>query len=459
MSYPAWVRKHRKKNTEIRLIEGKYYLYERTSTWSPEKKRAKKITGKYLGSIHPEHGLIPQGMSRRGPVPKGKTSLKEDVKQAGFMDFFSKTEDSRSERNRLHLACDIIFIAFAAILCGAEGWSDIENYGKAKINLIKKFCTLKNGIPSDDTFRRFFRVLDPKKFKEIFSQWIAQIIQNTSGHIAIDGKCLKGSCDENGNMIHIVSAFCTENNIVLGQDKVDEKSNEITAIPKLLEAIDIQGTIITIDAMGCQFKIADQIVEGKGDYILSLKENQGNLAKGVSNYFADKILIKNCKTGSQHNKGHGRTETRECVISEDIKWLHELNPKWTTIKTIILIKAKREFSEKSKEGRKRKGEPEFEHRYYVSSLRNKKPEMFSSNIRAHWGIENSLHWILDMTFNEDYSRIREKNAPEIAAIIRHFALNHIQMHKPENQSVKAYRKICAWNDDEMEKMITKIYFS
>jgi predicted transposase YbfD/YdcC len=364
------------------------------------------------------------------------------------MNSFKNVDDPRSARNQLHTAFDIIFIAFTAIICGADGWKDIENYGKSKVKMLKEFCSLRNEIPTDDTFRRFFSALEPSKFKAVFREWVDSLSVKFR-HIAIDGKASRRTYDRDKKMLHTISAFSTDAQIVLAQDKVDEKSNEITAIPKLLDYLSVKGNIITIDAMGCQYDIADKITEKEGDYIFSLKGNQGNLSRDVKLYFG--YNQKECLSSTQYDKGHGRIETRECIISTNVKQLHELNPKWKTIKTIIQINSKREFSLHSKEGKKRRESNET--RYYISSL-NEKPEEILKLIRNHWGIENSLHWVLDMTFNEDYSRIRKNNGAEIMAILRHFASNQIRINKPKEHSMKNYRKICAWDDDEMKKAIS-----
>ncbi len=241
----------------------------------------------------------------------------------------------------------------------------------------------------------------------------------------------------------MVSAFATEARIVLGQEKVADKSNEITAIPKLLNWLDIKGHIITIDAMGCQHAIADLIVKKEGDYIFSLKGNQGNLSDDVRLYFEAQ---KNIKTQHyvDYDKGHGRLETRECFVVTDIQWLNDAHPKWTTIKSIIMVRSTREIKDKITT----------EDRYYISSL-TLPPDRVLKAIRDHWAIENTLHWVLDMSFNEDYSRIRKENAPHVMAIFRHVASNLLQAAKKERQSIKGLRKLCGWDDATLERVISK----
>ena len=323
------------------------------------------------------------------------------------------------------------------MICGAEGWKDIENFGKTKLEYLRKFFDFKYGAPSDDTFRRFFRCLDPEIFKELFRDWVKSLALSTGSKvIAIDGKCNRHSFDGDGNPLHMVSAFAAEARIVLGQEKVDDKSNEITAIPKLLEALDIKGSIVTIDAMGCQFEIANNIVNREADYVFSLKGNQGNMCDDVTLYFQDSELKKQCKSIVDCDKGHGRFETRECFVSTDVEWLRLRHPKWQTIRSIVQINATRET----------KGKITSESRHFISSL-EVIPEEMLRTIRFHWAIENSLHWILDMSFNEDYLRIRKGNAPEIMAIIRHMALNLLQSGCEKGQSIKELRKLCAWDEN------------
>ena len=444
MKHPEWALKYKTKNTELRCIRGYYYLYAITSKWDPEKKRTKKVTVKAIGSITEKDGLIPKGMARRGRVPQGESRLKTPLQdKSGFMDTFGSLEDPRSSRNQLYSLAEILLCTLCAVLCGAEGWQDIEDYGRAKIQFLRQYFDYKNGIPSDDTFRRLYRTLNPVVFENLFRQWVEGLAKVVGSRVmAIDGKCSRRSYDGEGNMLHMVSAFCTEARIVLGQDKVDDKSNEITAIPKLLEWLDIAGHIITIDAMGCQYAIANLIVKKKGDYIFSLKGNQETLARDVKLYFEDPQLPKG-ENIKHDDKGHGRFECRECWVVIDVDWLTDLHPRWATIKSIIKVRSTREI----------KGKISIEDRYYISSL-NPSPEEALKAIRDHWAIENTLHWTLDMSFNEDYSRIRKENAPHIMAIFRHVALNLLQRAKKERQSIKGLRKICGWDEFTLEKVLS-----
>jgi predicted transposase YbfD/YdcC len=452
MALPDWVKKHKMPNTEIRNFNGNYRLYSITSKWCPEKKRTKKVTLKQIGVITEEYGLIPTGMSRKGKVPKGESKIKNSAPlDTNFLDDFSEIKDPRLERNQLYTVSEILLVTLLAVICGAEGWQDVENYGKSKINYLRCYLDYPNGVPSDDTVRRFFRAIDPDHFREIFSRWVECLAETADAKvIAIDGKSNRRSFDDDNKMLHVVSAFATEARIVLGQEKVFEKSNEITAIPKLLDLFDVRGHIITIDAMGCQYKIANKIIDRKGDYIFSLKGNQGELSEDVALFLSDKKKEKRLTSCVDYDKGHGRIETRKCFVSNDVQWLRDRHSKWDTINSIIRIDATREMTSKTEKNKKTQ-----ETRYYISSIKNITPEMALKSVREHWGIENTLHWILDMSFNEDYSRIRKENAPQVMAIIRHIALNLLQCCKPKRQSIKGFRKICSWDDAALTTVVTK----
>ena len=319
MTHPDWVRQHKMPNTEIRCIRGRYYLYSITSVWCPEKKRTKKKTLKQVGVIDEEFGLIPTGMSRKGRIPKGESKIKENVSlETNFLDEFGAIEDPRYERNQLHTLSEILLVTLLAVICGAEGWRDVENYGKAKIDYLRQYLDYANGIPSDDTIRRLFRFIDPESFKQIFCDWVKHIANVVDAKvIAIDGKSNRRTHDGDKKMLHVVSAFATEARMVLGQEKVADKSNEITAIPKLLELLDVKGHIITIDAMGCQYAIANKIIEKEGDYIFSLKGNQGALSDDVTLFFNSPT--KKMASHTDYDKGHGRIETRGCTVCNDVE--------------------------------------------------------------------------------------------------------------------------------------------
>jgi len=458
MAHPDWVLKHKVPNSEIRNFNGKYRLYAITSKWCPEKKRNKKVTLKQIGIIDKEFGLIPTGMSRKGRVPKGESKIKSDaLLETNFLDHFEKIEDPRLQRNQLYTVAEILLVTLLAVICGAEGWQDVENYGKSKIDYLRCYFPYENGIPSDDTVRRFFRAINPDYFKEIFAKWVQCIANVVNAKvIAIDGKSSRRTFDKDGNVLHMVSAFASEARVVLAQEKVDDKSNEITAIPLLLELFDVKGHIITIDAMGCQYAIANKIIGKGGDYIFSLKGNQGSLVEDVELFFNTPNTKNTCSTATDYDKGHGRIETRTCFVSNSVDWLRKEHKDWETIQSIIRIDSTREVVEKAAK------KVTQETRYYISSLKNPTPEVALKAIRDHWGIENTLHWTLDMSFNEDYSRIRKENAPQVMAILRHIALNVLQQgklkqKKHKRQSIKGLRKMCAWDNDTLSELVSKYH--
>lgn len=455
MAHPDWVLKHKIPNSEIRYIRGKYYLYSITSKWCPEKKRTKKVTLKQIGVIDKEYGLIPTGMSRKGRIPKGESKMKDTPLETNFLDDFREIEDPRLKRNQLYTVSEILLVTLLAVICGAEGWKDVENYGKSKINYLRNYLDYLNGVPSDDTVRRFFRAINPEHFKEIFSKWI-QCIANIAHAkvIAIDGKSNRRTFDKDGDMLHMVSAFATEARVVLAQEKVANKSNEITAIPLLLNLLDVKGHIVTIDAMGCQYGIANKIVDKSGDYIFSLKGNQASLSEEVELFFSEANTRNTCLTATDYDKGHGRIETRTCFVSNNVEWLHKEHKNWKTIQSIIRIDSMREVTVRATKKITQ------ETRYYISSLKKPTPQVALRAIRDHWGIENTLHWTLDMSFNEDYSRIRKENAPQVMAILRHVALNILQQGKLrqkkfKRQSIKGLRKMCSWDDDTLSELVSK----
>lgn len=457
ITHPVWALKFKTKGTELRYIKGKYYLYNVTSRRDSITKKTKKITLSYIGTISEEYGLIPSGMIKRGKIPDGESPLKDPFRESiNFIDTFEKVEDPRSSRNQLYTVSEILLVTLCAVICGASGWSDVETYGKAQIDRLRKYLAYNNGAPSDDTVRRFYRNLDPSAFERLFREWVDKLAKKIDSKvIAIDGKCLRHSFDGDGNMLHMVSAFATEARIVLGQEKVSEKSNEITAIPRMLDWLDVKGHIVTIDAMGCQYEIANQIIKKDGDYIFSLKGNQGTLVEDVRLYFEDDTLyledtkLKKTSSHTDYDKGHGRLETRECRVANNIDWLSKRHDNWQTIKSIIEIKSTREI----------KGQATKESRYYISSLDTPADKILHS-IRSHWAIENSLHWVLDMSFNEDYSRIRKENSPHIMAIFRHIVLNLLQTAKKTNyelkrQSIIGLRKQCSWDAKTLELVVSQ----
>ncbi len=314
---------------------------------------------------------------------------------------------------------------------------------------LEKFLALPNGIPSRDTIRRLFAQLDPKQLQSCFLSWIKTIAQLTEGEvIAIDGKTLRHSYDrgKNKGAIHMVSAWASQNRLVLGQVKVSEKSNEITAIPRLLKILEIQGCIVTIDAMGAQKEIAQEIIERGGDYILSLKGNQGNIHQDVKQLFdwGFKTKFENIpyETCSQINKGHGRIEIRRYWLLSSVEHLIDAEL-WSGLKRVGLVESERRIKGKP---------PAIEKRYYLLSL-DGGVERFAQGVRSHWSIENQLHWCLDVAFNEDDSRIRSGYAPENMALIRHIALNLLGQETSVKAGKKAKRKKAGWDNAYLAQVL------
>jgi len=311
---------------------------------------------------------------------------------------FSSIEDPRLDRQKKHKLQDIFFITLCAVICGADNWVAIEEFGKAKVDWFTELLSLQHGIPAHDTFGDVFAAIDSQQFSECFTNWVSDLASLTEGEvIAIDGKCIRRSIDRASkkSAIHMVSAWAQRNSLVLGQVKVGDKSNEITAIPKLLSRLDIAGTVITIDAMGCQKKIAQQIVQQDGDYVLSLKGNQGKLHEDVATYFTSSLSTEAAIVTV--DGGHGRIETRAIRVSDEIAWLKERHA-WVGLQSIIAVTATRESGNKVTD----------ETRYFISSLSADNPAKLAHAVRAHWAIENNLHWVLDIAFDEDSNRTRTR---------------------------------------------------
>ena len=365
-------------------------------------------------------------------------------------DHFADLEDPRIERTRRHQLIDIITISICAVICGADTWVDIESYGRSKYEWLNKFLELPNGIPSHDTIARVFSRLKPEQFQKCFLNWIQSISCFNPGEvIAIDGKTLRHSYDRGGDQkaIHMVSAWATSQRLVLGQVKVDKKSNEITAIPALLKVLELNGSIVTIDAMGCQRSIVKLIIEQGGDYVITLKKNQPSLYARVEELF--KQAISQGFSGFTHTayspkqeNNHGRSEIRNHLMLSDIKYLIDPDNQWEKLQSIGMIESVRMV----------KGKTTIEIRYYISSLPNN-AQKFGESVRSHWGIENSLHWVLDVGFREDDCRIRKDNAPQNFAILRHISLNLLNQEKTSKTGAKNQRLRAWWDDDYLTKIL------
>ena len=366
---------------------------------------------------------------------------------------FGSLTDPRIDRTKDHKLIDILSIAICAVICGADGWTDIALFGRSKKDWFQTFLELPNGIPSHDTFGRVFAALDPTQFETCFLNWIQAISTLLPGQVvAIDGKQLRRSHDERAGRaaIHMVSAWAAANQLVLGQVKVDDKSNEITAIPELLHALALDGCIVTIDAMGCQKAIAATIVDKKADYVLTLKENQDNLYHDVVLLFADLAQsAPNDYCADQAEtieKGHGRIDLRQCwtIGGAAVRALPGAAG-WKGLRSVMKVRDERRLPDKT----------EVEIRYYISSLTGEAEQLLWAK-RTHWSIENALHWVLDIAFREDDSRVRKDHSPHNLAILRHIALNLLKRDKSITNGTRAKRLAAGWDQDYLLKVLSPL---
>lgn len=349
----------------------------------------------------------------------------------------------RNGGNKQHLLLDIIILTIIAVLCGADSWDSIALFGKKKKSFLSKILLLPNGIPSHDTINKVISSLDAQHFGRLFIDWVNSIKDDKilKEVVAVDGKTLRGSKDSfhNQSPIHLVNAWANSNELVLGQLKTSDKSNEITAIPLLLTLLDIEETIITIDAMGTQTAIAETIIDKGADYILALKGNQPYLYENVIHQFKVQNIA---DTDENLDKNRGRIETRTCQVITNLTFLDDISEQWKNLKSLIKITAKREI----------KGKITTEHRYYISSLLDS-AQNFNTYIRQHWSVENKLHWTLDMTFGEDYQRKRKQKAAQNFALIQKIALNLIKKDTSVKASIKSKRLLAAWDEEFLMKIL------
>ena len=363
----------------------------------------------------------------------------------GLLTSFNELPDPRSERNQEHALLSIVAIAICGAICGADNWVDIEAYGKAKQEWLSSWLALPNGIPSHDTFGRVFRFLNPQAFREGFMEWIRALGPLKAGEVvSIDGKQMRGAKDipKGKEGLYMVSAWAAEQGIVLGQSKVDEKSNEITAIPELLDVLAVEGCVVTIDAIGCQTEIAQKIVDQQADYMLAVKGNQGTLFEDIVDLFAgfeqahwQDVRHDYFKTV---NKDHARLEIRECWVVAQPEYLAYLRrfPDWKALHSLVKIVSQRQLN----------GETSMQTRYFISSL-NTSAQRCLAICRDHWRIENDLHWVLDVAFAQDLNRVHKDFAPENWAVLQHIALVLVKQERSSRASVKTKRLRAGWDDD------------
>jgi len=368
-----------------------------------------------------------------------------DGSHLALQEHFALLADPRMERTKRHFLLDILVIAICAVICGADSWVEIQEWGRTKEPWLRRFLELPNGIPSHDTFGRVFAALDPVQFQQCFLAWVRAVTPVTTGQvIALDGKTVRRSHDRGKGKaaIPMVSAWATANHLVLGQVKVDDKSNEITALPALLETLLLKGGIVTIDAMGCQTEIATTIVAREADYVLALKGNQGTLLRDVESLFeharATNFHEVTHSVAQTVNKGHGRIETRRVWLITEAEYLRYLDPdgKWTGLRSIGMVEAERLI----------KGVAHHDRRYYISSLQ-RRAGVLNEAVRAHWGVENELHWVLDVAFQEDASRVRVGESAQNFSMLRHIALNLLKGETTAKVGIKAKRLKAGWSDN------------
>jgi predicted transposase YbfD/YdcC len=377
------------------------------------------------------------------------------MKKTTISKTFEHLTDPRMERTKRHPLINILTISLCAIISGCDDFCTMEEYGKTKQAWFEEFLDMPYGIPSHDTFNDVLNRLNPDAFAQAFTDWVSQLVNLNKDIVAIDGKVLRGTLSKASKCpaLHLVNAWSVESNLCLGQVKVSDKSNEITAIPKLLALLDIEGATITTDAMGCQFKIADQIVKAKGDYVLALKGSQGECFDDVQCFLNAQV-----DNGFKHvphsyfesvDGDQGRIEQRQVWSSTDVAWLHARHQRWHSIKSIAVINSIREQGGYTSE----------EKRYFISSHSNKDAEFIAHAIRSNWHVENKLHWQLDISFNEDSLNLRSGHAAQNIALMNKLALNLLKNEKSTKVGLKSKRLKAGWDNNYMMKVLSVGYLT
>jgi predicted transposase YbfD/YdcC len=373
--------------------------------------------------------------------------LKSSGKPLAIKHYFRALKDPRRRHRRLHGLLDIVVVAICAVLCGADNWQAIATFGQRRQAWLRRFLALPNGIPSHDTFERLFDRVDPQAFQACFRTWITALcVHLNMPHIAIDGKTLRHSGAGKLGPLHVVSAWATANHLVLGQEVVADKSNEITAIPRLLEVLDLEGALITIDAMGCQKDIARRIVDKDADYVLAVKDNQPSLSADIQQVFDEVLTHDNTpleyRRTQTSERNHGRTENREYHVVSVPEDFAQRHADWKGLRSLGMVLSERQVGDQ---------EPTCEARFFISSL---KPRVrtFAQAVRMHWGIENSLHWHMDISFREDASRVSKRHGAENFALLRRLALGMLKRH-PDKKSIACKRFAAALDTDFLEEIL------